>query len=237
MKRFLFAALSSLFLFLSLAFPAPPKNALAEGEAYACILGENTYLYETERDSRGLFILPQSYYVKLLETGETYAYVEYLADGAYTKPVRGYCKRTKLTPVDYLPQNPYLYKSFTVTYTLPNDPFEGDEDFLSSVTLTCGYYGDYKIGSKTYCYVLQNGKFGYLPKPSDLTWSKNTEYEDRLTPDEPPSTPTVSTNTEKENGVSPAQIAVLVLLVLLVPVVATLVLKSGRNKPYEDPEE
>lgn len=229
--------LSSLFIFLSFALPAPPKTARAEGETYACILGENTYLYETERDARGLFILPQSYYVKVLDEGETYAYAEYLADGAYTKPVRGYCKKEELTVVDYVPQNPYLYKSFTVTYTIPDDPFAGDEDFLSSVTMHCGYYGDYKIGSKTYCYVLQDGKFGYLPKPTDLTWSKNTEYEEHTAPDEPTETPAASSQGEKSNGVNPAQIAVLVLLVLLIPVVATLVLKNNRNRPYDDPED
>ena len=107
-------------------------------------------------------------------------------------------------------------------------------DYLvSEITVTCAYYGDYRIGSKTYCYILRGDSFGYIPKPADLTYDENPEYEERLSQNVSGET-TDSTDDEEQSGsTSPAQIAILIALCLLVPVLAALILKPPRRPPYE----
>ncbi len=244
-KLFLSTILSLLCLltaFFSGAFPllpTPRKYAATADEGrvsspptsgdYACILQEDTFLYSTPDEGRGLFLLPTTYYVKLLDYGTQYCRVEYLYDDSQVKKLVGYVKTSRLTFVDYLPKRPYFYLTFDLNYRIDEALMESS-DFLTEITLSCTYYGDYKIGSKTYCYVLRGEAFGYVPKPATLTVPENTEYAEYLEslntaapiePDEP----------TKES--SPAQIAILVALCLLVPVLAALILKPPRRPPYE----
>lgn len=205
----------------------------ADDGTFACIRSEDVYLYSEENDRSGLFVLPYSYYVKILSTGIKYAYVEYLSDGPNTRKITGYCKTSELTFVDYVPQRPYLYYTFDVTYYIEDaSPSIKDDSFLSSITVTCAYYGEYKVGSKSYCYVLRDSTFGYIPKPAGIAYEPNTEYDDRLT-EEP--TTNVGNFGDKET-MPPAQIAILVILCILVPVIAALILRPPKKPPYESDE-
>lgn len=239
MKKFIFSALlTPLILILSiLSALSSPVRAAAEDCGYACILGDNVYLYETESDSYGLFILPESYYVHVLSTGVGYSYVEYLSDGISTRRIRGYCKTSQLTFVDYVPVCPYLYCTLEVTYYIEDaGNVPSDDDFLYGITVSCAYYGKYTIGSKTYCYVLRDGKFGYIPMPSDFSYERNREYEEYISSLEPDEPVVATGEPEKETGMAPAQIAILVLLCILVPVLAALILRPSKRRPF-DPEE
>ena len=199
---------------------------------YACILNENTYFYSTKDETRGLFLLPQTYYVKVLSKDVDFCYVEYLADSPKSKRLCGYAKTSELTFVDFLPQTPYLYHTFEVSYYI-NDGLVGDSSFLNALTVECLYYGDYVVGTKTYCYVLRDESFGYVPKPNGFSYPKNSEYADYLST-QIPVTPDGSDETQTPNeSMPPAQIAILVVLCLLVPTLATLILKPPRRPPYE----
>ena len=232
MKKFFLATILSILL----CIPFLPKPLTAQANepvtgTYACILQENTFFYSAPDERRGLFLLPTTYYVKLLDYGEEYSRVEYLYDDGNVKKLVGYTKTSALTFVEYVPKRPYFHYEFEVSYRIEDDGLE-DSAFLNEITFTCAYYGDYKIGSETYCYVLRGGSFGYVPKPTNLRVIENTEYEEWLAAQTPLESDTESVPVQKESS-SPAQIAILVALCLLVPVLAALILKPPRRPPYE----
>lgn len=230
----LFTALTYLFLFFVSTRPCPVLTAKATSDppsaTYACILNEETYLYATKSEQSGLFVLPQTYYVKVLTTDAEFCKVEYLTDGESTKKLTGYCKTSELTFVDYTPQTPYFYYTFDLTYYV--DPDEKNSPLLDQITVTCAYYGSYKIGTTTYCYVLREDDFGYVPLPSDFVFTKNTEYEtySQTQSDEQSSSTDAPTQTANAN---PVQIVIIVLLCLLIPILAALILRQPKKSLYE----
>ncbi len=236
-KRFFLFAIFFAVLFLFLNIPVRANRAAAatrpQSGDYACILTDNAFFYSTADDKRGIFLLPRTYYVRLLDYGEEYCRVEYLQDGDKAKRLVGYTKTQDLTFVDYTPLRPYLYYVFEIKYRIEDSEFT-TSDFLTEIVLSCVYYGDYKIGPETYCYVLRNGEFGYVPKPSRLYYEENTEYADRLANQTPDSDSSDATkNAEKKNKSSPAQIAILVTVCLLVPILAGLLIKPPKRPPYD----
>ena len=228
-KRILSVALPLLcFLSLSL-FPFPRLTATAEpatlqAGAYACILDEDTYLYASSNERSGLFLLPQTYYVKILDAQSDFTKVEYGTDSATTKRLTGYCKTELLTPVDYVPVTPYFVYTFDVTYRL-----DGEEKlypFLNEITLTCAYYGNYPIGSEIYCYALREDTFGYVRLPADFTFIPNSEYADRFNdPTQSPSEPIIQQDT-----LPPVQIALIAMLCLLAPILAALIIRPNKKQ-------
>jgi hypothetical protein len=227
MKRCLFSAFAALYLFLHLLAP-PALLARAEPSygSYAYVSTPNVYFYSNEPEPQrfGVFLLPMSYYVRILSLDGDYYRVEYLTDGTQTQKLTGYCKKSDVVPVDYYPSMPYLYLTLEVTYTIDgankNDPF-------SSVTFTCAYYGDFLQGTTRCCYVLRDGAFGYIPRPAALTYEYNSEYDDRMGTTHPPT----DTGT---SPLGPAQIVVIILLCLLIPGVAALILRPSKKQSYED---
>ena len=127
-----------------------------------------------------------------------------------------------------------MYYIFDVYYQIGDTQIE-DSAFLTQLKISCAYYGDYTIGSQTYCYVLRGDEFGYVPKPADFTIERNGEYDEWLQSvssapeqDEPPAAQ------EETPSSSPAQIALLVAVCLLVPILAAFLFRSPKNQPYED---
>lgn len=182
-----------------------------------------------------MFLLPKSYYVRLLEYRPDYSKVEYQTDGGNAKRVVGYVQTSALTFVDYVPQRPYLYYTFDLHYKI-EDAERSDSSFLTQLTFTCVYYGDYLIGSELYCYVLRGDEFGYVPKPASLVFEENSEYADHLASQQPAPEVSAPVDDEENPSHSPVQIAILVAICLLVPILAALVLKPPRRPPYERDE-
>lgn len=238
MKK-LFSLLASLLALLTLCLQTalPTHSARAASSTpktgdYACILTDSVFFYSTADEKRGMFLLPRTYYVRLLEYGNEYCRVEYLQDSEKTKRLVGYAKTNELTFVDYQPTRPYLYYLFEIKYRL-DDSDIANSDFLTEIVLTCAYYGDYKIGSETYCYVLRGGEFGYVPKPSRISFEENTEYAEYLASKTPAADQENGKNAAKKNKSSPAQIAILVIVCLLVPLLAGLIIKPPKRSPYD----
>ncbi len=238
-KRILSALLLALLLCASP--PLPVLNARADTPsssaqrtpapgAYACILAKGTFFYSAADERKGVFLLPESYYVRLVEYGQEYCRVEYQRNEQDGKRLVGYAKTALLTFVDYVPVRPYLYHVFDLTYTIGNGEAESSS-FLTEITLSCVYYGDYRVGSETYCYVLRGQEFGYVPKPVGLSFERNTEYEDYLASLTPPP---AEKEPEPEQSVSatPAQIAILVVICILVPMLAAFILKPQKRQLY-----
>jgi hypothetical protein len=237
MKKYISWLLLPLFFLLSLfttkPIPATAQSVSPTAGIYACILGDNTYFYTAANDQSGLFLLPKTYFVKTLEVANDFCKIEYLYDDEHVSRIVGYAKTEELTFVDFIPERPYLYYLFELSYTLENTSSNSNDNFLTQITFTCAYYGDYKIGSKTYCYVLREGKFGYVPKPETISFDENPEYTQSLTPDAIPETSEPQQEQTSPDGV---QIAILVALCLLVPVLAALIIKPPRRPPYETDE-
>lgn len=239
MKKLLLSLCSALtYLIISCISTRPCPTLTAQAEeitpqpsvsSYACVLTDDVYLYATKSEQSGLFVLPKTYYVKVLSTADDFCKVEYLFDGASTKKITGYCKTEQLTFVDYIPQTPYFYYLFDLTYYV--NPDEKDSPLLDKITVTCAYYGSYQIGSNTYCYVLRGDDFGYVPLPTDFSFVENDEYAANTAHqnDQPAAdqTPTVIQPT------NPVQIAAIVLLCLIIPIVAALILRQPKKSFYE----
>lgn len=240
MNKRILRAFLPIFLFLSLCFgsflPTPftaSANSVPTAGDYACILEDETFFYAVPEEKRGLFLLPKTYYVRLVEYGESYCKIEYLTDDTNVKKLTGYARTEQLTFVDYVPERPFLVYVFDVKYQI-SETEKTDSSFLTQLTVTCAYYGDYNVGSETYCYVLRGEEFGYIPKPETLQFEENTEYADYVQAQEE-SAPSSEVSDEsvaaKSGGMSPWQIVILVALCLLVPVLAALILKPPKVEP------
>ena len=238
MQRILRTALTAISLFILLfntfiAYMPPSFHAKADdlpqrGD-YACVLKSNVLFYAEATAERGLFYLPATYYVRLLDYTPTYCRVEYQTNDTHTQRLIGYVATDEITFVPYTPRRPYLSYVFTVEYRIENA--QNGDGFLTHITKTCAYYGDYLVGVNAYCYVLIEGEFGYIPKPETIRYEPNeeyAEYQERL------NGKTTDTDVEREKKNSPAQIAILVTLCLLVPLIAALILKPKRDHFLKD---
>lgn len=233
--------LGALLAFLSALFtPVSVLNAKAETEAaqpqelYAVAAERNIYLYSAADEKTGLFILPYTYYVKVLSLGDPFCRVEYLDDTPPYKKVTGYCKKESLTFVDFIPARPFLRREITVTYTLPETPAFSPTDGLLSVDVSYLFYGTYTVGSAEYFYVYGNGEFGYLPATEEITYDLNTDYLAAASaPAEEPEGP----SDEKKEGLSGLQIFFLCALCVSVAAIAVFVLLGKRNPPSSAQEE
>ena len=251
MKKFILSAILPIYFLISiLLFPFSLHSAPLSAQAastdsatvasfpapgsYACILSDSTFFYSSADGRRGVFLLPKTYYVRLIEYGADFCKIEYLSDEGEYKKLTGYARTAELTFVDYVPKLPYLYYSFDVSYRI-DDSELSDSSFLTEITVNCVYYGDFLIGSEAYCYVRRGDTFGYVPKPITLAFSENTEYADYLAAQAAlsasDSEPASSSASEKSS--SPVQIAILVVVCLLVPVLAALILKPPKRPFYD----
>ena len=246
MKKFLLCTLS-IFILLQSLFSISINKATAQTQItqtattfatnrgdYACILSDDAFFYSAPDEKRALFLLPKTYYVKILDYQADYCKVEYLYDDLNVRKIIGYAKTNDLTFVDYTPKRPYLYYVFDVRYEI-GDTQINDSSFLTEITVTCGYYGDFHLGATTYCYVLRGDTFGYVPKPPSLSYEENYEYADYIaqqTPPEPPAQSAAPTDNS-----SPLQIGILITLCLLVPILTAVILKHPKQAyDYETDE-
>lgn len=243
MKRKLFTLLFVLLFANPVFFPRLAQRAKAESGVYACVVEDNTYFYSSPSEENALFILPQSYYVKVLAKGTDYSYVQYLESLSSYQSVFGYCKTQELLFVDYIPLNPYLYYTYPVDFSVGEDnPLV--EGTLSTLTYPCVYYGDYPVGTTRLAYVRLNGSFGYLPAPESLAYEKNTDYIEyvlSLTPPtvdpEPDPTPAPDPETSIPNAfpLTTAKVVLFLCLlcgVLLIVCFLFVTYRKGKKKQY-----
>lgn len=226
MKRILFF-LSILCASVFLAFPAAPqRTASAETteETYAVAERDGIWFYSEPLSEKGLFILPESYYVRVLSMGDPFCEVQYLNK-------TGYCKRSDLLFVDFVPVRPFLNYEYTLSYTMENGSFIGS-GALSSVERSVTFYGTFLHGTETYYYVYADGIYDYVPKTQEIIYEHNTDY---LTPasssDSGENTPASSSG-----RLSGVEIAVICAVCAACAVVALFVLR-GKKPPVVHSEE
>ena len=234
MKRFL-PLLAALLFGLSVLLP-PSLTAHAEtqelpiGERYAVAAREDVWFYSAENGESGLFLVPYTYYVKVLREGTPYTAVQYLDDVPPFRAVTGFCKTELITFVDFVPTRPYLRREITVTYTVAGDKLLGGGAF-DAIEKRFVYYGTSYAGTARYFYVYADGVFDYVPATQEILYEYNTDY---LTPasgeaEQPPAE-------EPSAAPTAVQIAAICAAVLAVLIVAVLVLrgKQPRSVPAEE---
>ena len=227
MKAFILPMLAAILLAL---FPPAPLSAAAETQRYAVAPTEDVWFYAGEREEDRLFLLPCTYYVRVLEEGETYSAVEYAADAAPYKKLLGYCRTDLLLFVDFIPARPYLVREVTLTYRLPDAGSLGSEEF-SAMQRTFAYYGERTERGQRYYYVYDGETFGYVPADEPLAYERNDDYLQAVS-GETEQNPAPETENASPNGV---QIAVICVVCAAAVVVAVLVLR-GKKPPQSDPD-
>ena len=165
---------------------APALSASAEtenDEKYARIVADGVYFYSSADETAGLFILPRTYFVKIVGEAGDYYRVRYLDSSGDGRALEGYCLADEIEPVGYTPETPYLVYSVTVTYRAGGD-YSLPDSSLSEYTVTADYYGEFDYGSSTCYYVRLNGQFGYVPAASCsvVDYPENTEHTVQETP-------------------------------------------------------
>ena len=224
--------LLAVMLFL---FPSPILRVRAEesGEAaspaaeeYAVAARNDVWLYSEENEESGLFLLPYTYYVRVLERGEEYSAVVYGEDAAPYRTVEGYCKTDLLTFVGFIPERPFLKLEVTLTYTVPGTSSEMGNGTFDEIERTFHYYGTSYLGTQRYFYVLSDGVFDYIPAARDVNYELNTDY---LTDVSAPAEE-LPVEEESSSALSGIEIAALILGILAVAAIAFFVLR-GRKAP------
>ncbi len=185
MKKIWAVTVLALFLFC-----LPIRTAAAqETAAYARITQPNVYFYENADENSGLFILPETYFVKV--TGETQEYyaAEYLSDTPGRTPLRGYCRKADVELVDYIPETPFLVYDTQVTFRSSSDDLP--DEFIVEYKVSAAFYGTFSYGSSTCCFVELDGRFGYVPASScaPLAYPPNTEHSETTSTDTDPGSP------------------------------------------------
>ncbi len=226
MKRFL-----SLFaiLFLLLQIPAGRVRASAENGQYAVADARDVWFYGQADESKGLFLLPYTYYVRVISEGEIFSFVEYQDSSDGYKPITGYCLREQLTYVDFVPARPYLKKRITLTYTIDTGAGVGNGSFNNMERTVC-FYGAFSSGTAPYYYVYADGVFDYVPAVEPVTYDLNTDYVKPATGETDP--PPAAEN----KGVNGMQIALICVLCGAAAVVAFFVIR-GKKPPAPNREE
>ncbi len=227
MKRLF--ALFALLLICALLAPPAAIFARAETPRYAVAADTNVWFYSSEDEAAKLFLLPETYYVRVLYKDDVYTAVEYLVNDAPYRKIMGYCRTDALTFVEFIPLRPYLKRQITVSYTLPG---AGSLDgAFSSIERTFVYYGKRYENGQLYFYVLEGETFGFIPAEEELEFELNDDFLDL------PAGPAEGAGTAAQEAVPPVLQVVLILAVCAVAIViAVLVLrgKAPRKHAGED---
>lgn len=218
-----------LILLLLILLPLPQKTANAEElEQYAVADSKDVWLYSAENEESGLFLLPYTYYVKILRRGTVFSYVQYLVDEAPYRSVTGYCKTDELLFVDFVPVRPYLKREISVSYSVenPSGMLMGKGSF-DKVTKSFVYYGVSYLGTARFYYVFADGVFDYIPATQEVVFELNTDYLSS------PSGEIVEEPTPKK-GLSGVQIAILCAAGVSLLSIALFLLRGKKPAPSQE---
>lgn len=202
--------------------PAVVRAECAEESGYACVLG-TAYFYASDDLKTELFLLPKTYFVKIISLGEPFSKIEYGGTNDLA-PIVGYALTNALTAVSFTPKTPHPNLRFLVRYTVAgyeNDPF------FEPITLHCTYYGTYQVGTKSYAYALVDDSRRYVPLPDDFSYPLNDEY----------ASFTAESNTPTQAEPTPTadfSVAIVVFFTLLIPVLSALLLRPSKKPAVEE---
>ena len=214
---------------IALIFPARPMlPASAEGYTYAVADARDVWFYSARSEESKLFLMPYTYYVRVVERGLEYCAVEYLVDETPFRKVTGYCKTDKLTFVDFVPARPYLFREVTLTYTLEDSSSILGSGNFRTLQRTFVYYGLRYAGDRLFYYVLYDGVFDYVSAHVEPEYELNTDYLVPAVSDE-----IVAKPEEPAGGLTGVQIAMICIGCVALVAVAVFLLRGKRSPASE----
>jgi hypothetical protein len=239
MKKFVFLGLLIVMTFSIAPMFYSPVITFAEEGQYARVLNQTTYLYNSADTSSPCFLIPETYYVKLIRDDGEYYFVNYQEDLApYYKAIAGYCKKSDLYMCDYTPSIPYL------NYNI--DVYDGARGYKSSSLSKVDYlfnngnpiiyYGKIKINNVLFYYVLAHGEFRCYINSNEcvpLSYPLNTDPLPISNEDEVITTPETVTPVESKTDVSDKLKIALILILVIPALIATAFLFKPQKKRSE----
>ena len=228
MKRFIYLTAA----FLTALITMYPKPAYAQsGGEWGRVLNKTTYLYNSADTLSPCFLIPETYYVKILGQDGSFYLVSY-----QTQPdsILGYVKAADLYMCDYTPENPYLFykldiKSGAKGY-LSTDFKNHNYIFNSGNALY--YFGKYENDGDLYYYAAAFNGYRYYVSASDCSALSYPLNSDPLPSVEPikqqPPNDDVLPAPSKMGG----KTKMLLILLLIIPALAATVfiLKPPQSK-------
>lgn len=220
------AALAVAVLFINLIltlFALNPVAASAEdysGKYGYADLGASVAFCSEKNGSSMLFLVPETYCVKVLYQDGDWLRVTYGADEEPYRALEGYVLPDGLIFADEPPEHPYLNLTFKVVFSAASD--SGYLPGLDDLEIDAAYYGAYPVGTESYSYVRCNGKFGYVSK-SIGSVPKNPL----------PSKPTVADPGDGATGVSSTPTVIVAAVLAGVAAITVIILFFTSRKPKE----
>jgi len=114
MKKYFLYLLALLFVAIAPVFKRTAGSASAEEPRYSRILSEEVVLYSDRSLSSPWFILPYSYYVRIISAEGRAVKVEYKGDNPLRPSIKGYISSSDIEISDETPAAPYPSVSFTI---------------------------------------------------------------------------------------------------------------------------
>lgn len=152
-----------IILLLSIAvIPCEFSSAYAEDVTFFRVINEETPFFSDENLTDVLFYLPYTYYVKILETKNGIAHIEW--NGSGTELIDGYTYLSMLFNDNQKVDSPYLNLKITTSNTasLYLDKEKTSQIQYVFKNRTLNYYGFYQSETEFLYYVSYNGKLGYV---------------------------------------------------------------------------
>ncbi len=198
-------------ILLVTASPMQTAYALAPHEL-ARPIDRESYFFSEKDLSTALFAVPYTYCVEVLRDEGDWLYVSYAEDEGDYKKLFGYCKSEQFERVPSPPQNTYLNKTVTVTFSA--NAGEGAFNPPADMQVEAVYYGGYRHGANFYSYVLCRGSFCYIEGAND-DYPLNVYEEQSEQPGDKK-----GTQTEGAAGTTGLVIFIVILAVALVVIIA-----------------
>lgn len=211
--------------------PSSPSAPQTAPELYAVAAEQGVWFYSAENEGTGLFVLPYTYYVKVLRRGGEFSAVQYLDDAAPYKAITGYCKTNELTFVDFVPARPFLRREITVSYRVENaaGTLMGKGAF-DKVEKSFIYYGTSYLGTAKFFYVYADGVFDYVPATQEILYDLNTDYL-QASSGEIESGEGGGAPAAESDGLSGTQIVIICVAAAALIVIALFVLRGRKSPP------
>ncbi len=214
---FALAAVFSIAPYISASYGLAETNQSEAETAVYAYADEGSEVYFYDENKQALFIIPQTYCVRVLGREGDWLRVRYAEDEGLFVHIDGYCLADALKECEAPLENLYLKRTVTVTYTTslaPPEPLSPPKP----KEFAAAYYGAYKVGDADCMYVYIDGDFAYI-KGSIGYYEKNELPQ--------PSQPTFA---EGDGGVNAALICALVLTFVAAAAIIVIYFTGKRQK-------
>lgn len=219
-----------------LLLPAFDENGKAQAVGgYARIETDNAAFYADASLSIVRFILPKSYFVKVIEIGGESTRVSYMGDGG-APYCEGYVKTYDLSFKENDPAAPYpdIKLNVCVDEVMFSDTDLVKPKCVLSKGSTAVFYGEKTISGETYLFVYAHNNIGYVKRSSfdNFEIPMHPEYvvETFLPESGSESTPDTESGATEKSTAEPSAVIIIALLIIGVVCIIFLLFKKEDKR-------